>query len=85
MAEPKAVIRTTIADVSIAPAKIADHSTYDEADGRSEILIEAIDGSVMEMSPLWCRSAQTQEGENGHDDHYETYQIDDAVHNFLPK
>jgi hypothetical protein len=39
----------------------------------------------MELSPLWCRSAQTQEGENGHDDHYETYQIDDAVHNFLPK
>jgi hypothetical protein len=37
----------------------------------------------MGASPFFCRSAQTEEGKNGHDDHDKTNEIDDAVHDFL--
>jgi hypothetical protein len=39
----------------------------------------------MALSPFLCRSAQTEEGKNGHDDHDEANEVDDAVHNVLHK
>jgi hypothetical protein len=36
----------------------------------------------MGASPFW-RSAQTEEGKNGHDDHDKTDEIDDAVHDYF--
>ena len=85
MAEPKAVISTMIAEVRIAPAKIADHSTYEAPVGLSEMRGASVDVSVIGVSPLLCCSAQTEEGKDEHDDHDKTNDVDDAVHDFLHK
>src|SRR5208283_6016032 len=44
-----------------------------------------VDVSVIGVSPFLCRSAQTEEGKYGHDDHDKTDEIDDAVHDVLHK
>jgi hypothetical protein len=72
-----------IAEATTAPAKIADHSTYEAPVGLSEMRGASVDVSVMDAPPFLCCSAQTEEGKNGHDDHDETYEVDDAVHNVL--
>jgi hypothetical protein len=47
--------------------------------------VDRIDVSVIVASPFLCCSAQTEERKNGHDDHDETNEVDDAVHNVLHK
>ena len=45
----------------------------------------SVGASVMIATPFSCRSAQTEEGKNGHDYHDETNKIDVAVHDVLHK
>jgi hypothetical protein len=75
-----------IADATTAPAKIADHSTYDDPGALRGVRVVGVVVSVMaRISLCVCCSAQTEKGKNGHDDHDKTNDVDDAVHDFLHK